>query len=486
MIGKVTRGRRVGGLLTYLFGPGEANEHVDPRLVAAWAPIETLALARTDGGGHDLQALRAAMEAPGLLVEGLLDAPKHVWHCSMRAAPGDRVLSDAEWAWAAEEVMHRTGLARRGDDDGVRWVAVRHADDHVHLAAVLARQDGRRAQPRNDYRRVVEAARAIEARFELTIATPADRTSPRPTTRAELESAARAGREPSRVVLRRTVTAVLGRAGSPEEFLAGLREAGLLVRERHSQQDGAVTGFAVAVPGDRNGDGRPVFYGGSKLAADLSWRRVCDRWPMASAQPTQIAQVTQPPQSRAALSGASGPGETRVLLAAIDAAARRVRADAARHARADGGESSDVPEMTAALLAAIAHRQEGRRRGPLTAAADAFDRSQREPWGRRGRRSREGEVLAEAGRAMRRLSPRGQSLPQLVAAIMLLVAEVQHLREIQQRHAQAAAAAAACDHLAAASHPTTTSNVAQVPTALLPMTSAPPSPYRAQPRGPSR
>jgi hypothetical protein len=35
---------------------------------------------------------------------------KPVWHCSMRAAPEDRLLSDREWAQIAEDVMHRTGL----------------------------------------------------------------------------------------------------------------------------------------------------------------------------------------------------------------------------------------------------------------------------------------------------------------------------------------------------------------------------------------
>ena len=36
MIGKVTRGRDVGGLLRYLFGRGRRNEHIRPHLVAGW------------------------------------------------------------------------------------------------------------------------------------------------------------------------------------------------------------------------------------------------------------------------------------------------------------------------------------------------------------------------------------------------------------------------------------------------------------------
>ena len=89
--------------------------------------------------------------APGLLMQPLaaLYGPgydKPVWHCAVRAAPGDRVLSDTEWADICAEIMHRTGLALRDDDTGVRWAAVRHAGDHVHIVATLARLD--RIRPR--------------------------------------------------------------------------------------------------------------------------------------------------------------------------------------------------------------------------------------------------------------------------------------------------------------------------------------------------
>ena len=40
-----------------------------------------------------------------------------VWHCSMRAAPEDRMLSDDEWAAIAHDVMHGTGLSSYGQDD---------------------------------------------------------------------------------------------------------------------------------------------------------------------------------------------------------------------------------------------------------------------------------------------------------------------------------------------------------------------------------
>jgi hypothetical protein len=91
--------------------------------------------------------------------------PQPVWHCSVRSAPEDRMLSDHEWAQVAARVMDRTGIAPAGDDLGVRWVAVRHVPDHIHLVATLARQDGDRPTTWNDFYRVRDACRDAERRF---------------------------------------------------------------------------------------------------------------------------------------------------------------------------------------------------------------------------------------------------------------------------------------------------------------------------------
>jgi hypothetical protein len=77
----------------------------------------------------------------------------------------------------------RAGLAPAGEDLGVRWVAVRHAADHVHLVATLARQDGTRPRIWNDFYRVRDACRDSE-RLGLRFTAPADRTPARHATRA--------------------------------------------------------------------------------------------------------------------------------------------------------------------------------------------------------------------------------------------------------------------------------------------------------------
>jgi hypothetical protein len=151
------------------------------------------------------------------------------------AAPEDRTLSDTEWAQLAAGIMDRTGLAPHGDDLGVRWVAVRHAPDHIHIVATRARQDGGKPSTWNDFYRVREACQEAERRFGLRSTAPADRTAARRATRAETEQAARRGwRETPRAALRWEVCTATARAGTEREFFARLRQAGVLVRLRHN------------------------------------------------------------------------------------------------------------------------------------------------------------------------------------------------------------------------------------------------------------
>jgi hypothetical protein len=271
-------GRNVRRLLYYLYGPGLANEHADPHLVAGFGDPAELEPERRPGGTRDFRRLAGLLEQPLAGLRGGYDKP--VWHCAIRAAPEDPMLSDAEWALIAARVMHRTGLAPDGDDLGVRWVAVRHAADHIHIVATLARQDGRRASTWNDYYRVREACQEAERRFGLRSTAPADRTAARRPTRAEAEQAARHGwAEPARVTLRREVCTTAAGAGSEQEFFASLRAAGVLVRERYSTVNpDQVTGYAVGLPGHTARDGGVVWYGGGKLAADLTLPKLRARW----------------------------------------------------------------------------------------------------------------------------------------------------------------------------------------------------------------
>ena len=184
------KGTRVGGLLRYLFGPGRKEEHIDPRLVGAWDGSGNLGdlqpvLGAT--GARDFRHLVAMLEEP---IRAADRAPtKHVWHASMRLAPEDRhrQLSDTTWAHMARELLAEAGIARHGDDAGLRWVVVRHNDDHVHIVATLVREDGRIDWMKNDWPRAKAASERISRRFGLrrTLA-PADHTTAKQIGRAHV------------------------------------------------------------------------------------------------------------------------------------------------------------------------------------------------------------------------------------------------------------------------------------------------------------
>jgi hypothetical protein len=150
----------------------------------------------------------------------------------------------------------------------------------VHIVATLARQDGRRPRLSNDYYRVREACQDAEARLGLRRTAAADRTAARCASRAEAEQSARRGwAEPPRMRLRREVCTAAAGARGEQEFFARLADAGVAVRKRYSTNNsGQVTGYAVGLPVHTTKDGGIVWYGGGKLAADLTLPKLRRRW----------------------------------------------------------------------------------------------------------------------------------------------------------------------------------------------------------------
>ena len=441
MIGKVVRGKRVGGLMRYLFGPGTSNEHTDCHLAAAWDDPASLEPPTATAGWRDVRTLTGLLEQPVLASPKV--PPRPVWHCVLRAAPGDRRLSDAEWDDVARHVLDRTGLAPRDDDGGCRWAAVRHADDHVHLVVTLARQDGRPVSTSNDFYRLGQACREMEVRLDLTRTAARDRTAARRPSRGEQEKADRAARpEPPRTTLRLHVSLAAATSATSEEFFADLGRSGLLVRKRYSEFDpDVITGYAVALPGDRNADHEPVWFSGGKLAADLTWPALEQRWAASALTPLQPA-----PDERAEPLTVGPPVDVQRHLA-CDVARRAASAGQAavlRLTAEDAMASSDIGLATGDLLMAAARMAEGRRGGPLTGAAEAYGRAGREPWGRPGRTSAPGTALRSAARLLARTGRLGRSHAEdfgdLLSAAAGLVDAIAVLRAAQGRSVQAAAA----------------------------------------------
>ncbi|GAB2815386.1 hypothetical protein GCM10027091_53940 [Streptomyces daliensis] len=64
---------------------------------------------------------------------------------------------------------------------------------------------------------------------------------------------------------------------SVEDYFTVLDSLGIQVKQCVGPESGEVTGYSLAAPGDTNAQGKPVWYGGSKLAPDLSINRLRER-----------------------------------------------------------------------------------------------------------------------------------------------------------------------------------------------------------------
>lgn len=278
MIANITSGRSTRHLITYLYGPGRANEHIDPHLVASWDGF-----APDPGRDPDVRAAKQQLvQALDLRVNQARqqgrDTKQHVWHCSVRAAPEDRTLSDEEWADIARRVVHATGIAPEGDPDGCRWVAVRHADDHIHIAATTVRGDLRNEKHWNDFLTADRELEAVEKDYGIHRIVRGDRTAAKRPTRAEQEKARRTGRQQTaREQLRTTVRTAVAAASSPEEFVSLLEAAEEVLVEVQHFPSGDIRGYKVALASDTNAAGEPVWFSGSKLAPDLSYPKIHQR-----------------------------------------------------------------------------------------------------------------------------------------------------------------------------------------------------------------
>ena len=467
VIGKICpRGQDVAGLIRYLYGPGQREEHTDPHIIAGYRPPADLEPPLRASGCRDFRRLAGLLRLPHDAL-GKWGYARPVWHCSMRAAPEDRLLSDREWAGIARDVMDRTAVCPCGEeDDAVRWIAIRHGPDHIHLVAMLARQDRTRPQIVNERYRVRDACLAAEQRYRLRSTTPADRTAARPPSRAETGKAARHGRsEPPRISLRRQVATAAASAASAEEFLAKLDQAGVLVRLRYSTRNpDQVTGYAVTLPGDTARNGEPVWYGGGKLAADLSWPGLVQRW-------------TRPARTDSPLT----PDEADILWeyaarTAADATARIRSCTATGNPAAAADVASAASDALHVAAAALGSRT-------LRRAADDYDRAARQPWGRIPAPTPAGNQLRHAARLVSAYAylTGDRTLTPVVLLVRLaaLAEAVAELRESQQRASQAAAALRAARHLRSATTPPATRPPGRPAASTTPPAPIPSRPYPA-------
>jgi hypothetical protein len=326
VIPNVTRGGNASGVLFYLVGPGKRNEHEQPRLVAGSPEARWIAedrvLERADAGklGRFLEEPRKAFGTEVLVAERdergrvVGTRPAHVWHCSLSLPPDEAALSDERWSEIAEAFVATMGFT--GDDPlrQCRWVAVRHGEstggsDHAHVVVGLVAEDGSKARVHKDFERAQRACRELEQRFGLQRLEARTRgTGTRATKPGERMADRRRGRDHgdenrqpggqwfhergSRETLERIVRGCGAASRTESEFVRALREHDVLVRPRYAEGGRfAVVGYSVRLPGPDTGPDRSIWFGGGRLARDLTLPSLRQDWAQDAGE--QAAAVTE-------------------------------------------------------------------------------------------------------------------------------------------------------------------------------------------------
>ncbi|MCF3940637.1 relaxase/mobilization nuclease domain-containing protein [Gordonia tangerina] len=408
MMPAISSGARMNGLVMYLAGPGKANEHTNPHVVAA----STREVFTAGGGGaamtresamalgqsldearvvfgtevtrRDTAALKAAQERGATGHAAIAEATRdeNVWHCSLSLPPDSAALDEATWSAIAHDFM--TGM---GFDDpdaaAARWVAIHHGTtknggDHIHIAASRVRDDGTvvakwrphptRGGNEGDYARAQRVARDLENTYGLEVLSSYTKNMAA-RGRAHAQDAAtkpqrapdgsvrdpRIAEAPS-VTLARRVRAIAAAAESEAEFVRLARADGLVMRSaRYDKADvEAVTGFSVGLPAAEyaNQHGRPIMHGGKKLGEDLSLPRLRERWIDDDKARADARAAWDHVDVGSPFGGASRPAPTRPATAPgrdTSGPASDSTRDASASARSDHSSGTDMDAVQARL-----------------------------------------------------------------------------------------------------------------------------------------
>lgn len=233
------------------------------------------------------------------------------------------------------------------------------------------------------------------------------------------------------------------------------------MRPRYSTTSpGQVTGYAVALRsvGSDAGHRQPVWFGGGKLAPDLTFPRLRQRWPDAPGGGA-IGQGGPGPTGRLDVTAVDREGLWRAAERAVESAHHALRqantvtgAPAGPAAQADAMVAATAAAMGASdVLHAVGRLVELKRGGPLREAAEHYDRASRPPRGQVPPATATSLALRTAARGLLTAGvAKRQDTRQLLALMKQLagLAEaVARLRETERQAARAAAARRAQEQL---------------------------------------
>lgn len=270
MIAKISAGSDPKGLAAYLHGPGKATPHsyrneagrliVGGKVICGTVPVTAKNQLRW---GRDFD--RAA--------KSNVRVKKSVWHCSLRCAPGDRTLTDAEFSDIAQTVAERMGFENHP------WVAVRHDEDHIHIAVSRVDFEGSTWKNSHDRWKVVEVMREVEQQHRLIQVASPERARGRQISTGEQRKAERTGKVPQRDGLREIVLAArdISAGQGMEAFEAVVARnpfKATVEFRRNVASTGRMNGYSFRMAGYNDTEGKQIWLPASKLSRDLSWSKL--------------------------------------------------------------------------------------------------------------------------------------------------------------------------------------------------------------------
>lgn len=406
MIPNITRGSKTHGVLIYLVGKGKREEHREPHLVAGSPEAVRMGEGRLLER-HDAIALARFLDEPreafgtkvtiaerdttGRVV-GARDA--HVWHCSLSLHPQEPELGDERWAEIAEAFVEQMGFAGENAKAQCRWVAIHHGrsaggSDHAHLVVTLVAEDGGKASVHNDRPRAQTACRELEHQFGLRrLESRTRQAGSRGLKHGELAADRRRGRQlgdrgehperSSRQTLERIVRACATASREESEFIRRLRDEGVKVRPRYAEGGTEkVVGYSVRLPGPELGARRSVWYGGGRLARDLTLPALRRGWSQDAAAQRGAVHEWRSSPSPAPRSPAERQDELErrgVIWHRCTTELERMRQQL-RAAGSDPAAIAHAAREGAGVLAAWSLALEGEQPGALARAARQLARS---------------------------------------------------------------------------------------------------------------
>lgn len=283
MIAAISRMGSAATLAQYLHGPGRNNEH-------RYGGRPGGAVIAGTAGPHGLtDGMTWAKDFHRAAAGGSDRVRRPIWHCSLRAAPTDRIMTEREWRQIAAEFTEAMGI------EHLPWVAVRHGDDHIHLAVCRVADDGKVWTGSNDRRAAQQARAAIEKAHQLVEAPrlrSRARRGPDSQIRAgEHGKALRTGKTPQRVVLAEKVIAVsqVAAGRGREVFEAECARVGIKPTANVASGTGRMAGYTfadLAVP-----DPERLVFKASQLHKCLSWTQlapILDQAPPGASNPVVV------------------------------------------------------------------------------------------------------------------------------------------------------------------------------------------------------